>query len=171
MSITIGLGEFRVGGPEGPDWVMHGLGSCIGLIVADRFTGVSAVAHVVLPTGTGHRTRDPAKYADRVVPFLLDQLARLGGGRERVHAYMAGGARMFEITGHDDIGRRNAQVVQEELARAGIPLVAADVGGSRGRTLWWSPATGVARITQVGCEERVLTPVAYRYGPLVRARE
>lgn len=170
MSITIGLGEFRVGGPEGPDWVIYGLGSCIGLIVADRFTGISAVAHVVLPCGQGNRNLDPAKYADRVVPFLLDQMARLGASTERVHAFMAGGARMFEIAGTDDIGSRNAQVVQAELEKAGIPLVAADVGGNRGRTLWWSPVTGVARITQVGREERVLTPDAFRYGPVVRAR-
>lgn len=170
MTTSIGLGEFRVGRPEGPEWVMHGLGSCIGLILADRLTHVSAAAHIVLPTGPGKSFVDPTKYADRAVPFLLTQMRRYGGKRESIHAMMAGGARMFDVPGLADIGQRNAEAVRNQLEQEGIPLIAADVGGNRGRTLWWNPSTGVARITRVGAAEVVLTPDRYRFDPVVRLK-
>ena len=40
---------------------------------------------------------------------------------------------------------------------------AEDVGGRRGRTLWWEPWAGTAYISQVGGERRELTPREHRF--------
>lgn len=163
MTIAIGIGEHRIGGPEERTWVMHGLGSCIGLVIADPLTHISGAAHILLPARVAGGPDVPARYADEAVPFLVEGMARLGARRQGLVAVMAGGARMFELGHLVDVGTRNAHAVRRALDRAGISLVAEDVGGRRGRTLWWEPWAGTAYISQVGGERRELTPREHRF--------
>lgn len=163
MTISIGIGEYRIGGPEERSWVMHGLGSCIGVVIADPSTHISAAAHILLPTRVGHGPDMPARYGDEAVPFLVERMREMGAGNHGLIAVMAGGARMFQMEHLIDVGSRNAEVVREALAKGRISLVAEDVGGSRGRTLWWEPATGLAYISQVGGERHELTPPQHRF--------
>ena len=44
LTIAIGIGEHRIGGPEERTWVMHGSGR-IGLVIADPLTHISSGAH------------------------------------------------------------------------------------------------------------------------------
>jgi chemotaxis receptor (MCP) glutamine deamidase CheD len=47
--------------------------------------------------------------------------------------------------------------VQEALKSNGIPLKAADLGGSKGRSVWFSPNEGgLIRVRTIGSAERVL---------------
>lgn len=163
MNQRIGLGEYRVGRQEETAWLMHGLGSCIGLILADRFTRISAAAHVVLPHVLPTGNQAPARYGDRVVPFLLDEMRKFGAVRHGVFAQMVGGAQMFALTYTEDIGKRNIEVIRKSLAEEGIPLVASDVGGRQGRTLRWDCYTGCAIVTRVGAPDQIITPAAYRF--------
>src|SRR5690606_39806141 len=80
------------------------------------------------------RSSDLARYADEAVPFLVEGMARLGARRRGLVAVMAGGARMFELGHLVDVGTRNAHAVRRALDRAGISLVAEDVGGDRKST-------------------------------------
>lgn len=146
---------------------MYGLGSCIGLVIADPSTHIAGAAHILLPTRLGDGPDAPARYADAAVPFLIDGMAELGARRHGLIAVIAGGARMFEMEHLVDVGSRNAEAVRKALAEAGVRLLAEDVGGNQGRTLWWEPATGLAYISQIGGGRRELTPKEHRF---VRAR-
>jgi chemotaxis protein CheD len=127
------MGEIQVSKRTGEELVARGLGSCIGLALIDRSSGVAGMAHIVLPESNGSDT-EPGKFADLAVPALIAQMQSAGAVTRRLDAVVAGGARMFEL-GEMDIGARNAAAVKTGLARAGLPVRAAETGGNRGRTL------------------------------------
>ena len=165
MSIThsIGLGDHRVAPYPAHEekWVIYGLGSCIGLILCDRLTKISAMAHVVLPESTaGSTVEQPGKFAMTAVPFLLEEMTKLGASPAHVYAQIAGGACMLQLN-LADIGAKNIHSIRTVLQEANIPLVAEDVGGNQGRTLQWDLRTGKAIISRIGIPDMTLTPSAY----------
>jgi chemotaxis protein CheD len=127
------MGEIEVSRRPGDELVARGLGSCIGLAVIDRLSGVAGMAHIVLPESTGSDP-EPGKFADLAVPTLIAWVQKAGGVALRLDAVLAGGARMFEL-GEMDIGARNAEATRAALARAGVTVRAAETGGNRGRTM------------------------------------
>lgn len=160
---SIGLGEYRVGCAAEEEWTIYGLGSCVGLILCDPGRRVAAMAHVVLPERFNTAPDEPAKFADTVVPFLLQEMERLGARQERIYAQTAGGARMLAFSELPDVGSRNVAMIREQLARHRIPLVAEQVGGNHGRTLSWDARRGVATVKRAGKPPEVLTPQHYAY--------
>lgn len=162
-SISVGLGQSVIGGAGDGTWVIHGLGSCIGLILCDRERRVAAMAHIVLPKSSVSTPPDPPKYADTAIPFLLHGLRKHGISEKTVIAQIAGGARMLQLKAMGDIGQRNAAAVRASLQDYGISIVAACVGGTAGRTLRWDRKRGIATVSQVGKEDVVLTPNSHRF--------
>jgi chemotaxis protein CheD len=75
------------------------------------------------------------KFADTAVPELIAQMRRAGGIERRFEAAIAGGARMFEMSGGLDIGSRNEAAVRAAMAEARIAIKAAKTGGNTGRTV------------------------------------
>lgn len=152
------MGEYAFSGTAGDMLVSLGLGSCIGLALLDRRATVAGLAHVVLPAAEG-RDGSPGKFADTAVPVLLDAVLDLGARRTRVEAVLVGGASMFSFGGTGlEVGQRNDAAVREELAKLRIPVRAADTGGSKGRTVRVSVATGLVTSKAAGETEVELYP-------------
>jgi chemotaxis protein CheD len=128
------MGEMVVSSDPNEELVALGLGSCIGLAIVDRTAGVAGLAHIVLPESNDW-TDQMGKFADTAVPELIAKMRRAGAVKRRFEAAIAGGARMFEMSGGLDIGSRNEEAVRGALAQARIPVKAAQTGGSIGRTL------------------------------------
>src|SRR5205085_2402892 len=103
---AVRMGEMAVSSHDGDELTALGLGSCIGLALVDRSSGVAGLAHVVLPESRGD-DQTPGKFGDLAVPELIAQLRRAGASDRRLEAVLAGGARMFEMGGELDIGARN----------------------------------------------------------------
>lgn len=164
MNVVLGLGEHRVGRAAEEKWIMYGLGSCIGLILCDPVNRVSAAAHMVLPKQVNGNDDQPAKYVETAVPFLLEEMAKLGAERRYIYAQAAGGAQMLNLASLGDIGARNAEATRAALQKHGIPLVAERIGGRKGRTLCWDLRTGQATVRRVGSPDEVITPRQYWYG-------
>ena len=136
-----------------------GLGSCVALMLYDRATRIGALAHILLPHEALSRTPGkPSKYASTAVAHLLELMRAM----ERVHAPEArvvGGASMFATLlngGGINMGERNVVATRRALVAAGIPLVAEDVGGDFGRSVYFDVATGEVRVTSIRHGERVL---------------
>ena len=151
---TVRMGEIEVSKRAGDELVARGLGSCIGLALIDRLSGVAGMAHVVLPESNG-ADPEPGKFADLAVPALIAQMQKSGAVLRRCDAVMAGGAKMFDL-GEMDIGARNAAAVKTGLARAGMTLRAAETGGNRGRTLRLTVGEFVVTVKEAGEEPVVL---------------
>lgn len=164
-SISLGLGDLIVKGNirKQEDWVIYGLGSCIGIILSDAQARAAGMAHILLPQSRQSEEGKPGKFVDTAIPFLLESLEKIGASKVRIVAQIAGGARMLQVAALGDIGARNLRSVQQALEYYGIPLVAASVGGTVGRTLRWKHEHGVAIVSRVGKEETMLTPAPFRF--------
>ena len=81
-----------------------------------------------------------------------------GASRSRITAKIAGGAKMFEVSGSGDlgnIGQRNIDSVHRVLRTEGIRLVAEDVGGKVARTMLFDVASGQCCIRSYGKPELI----------------
>ncbi|GAC1451626.1 MAG: chemotaxis protein CheD [Vulcanimicrobiaceae bacterium] len=136
-----------------------GLGSCVAIVLYDVESRVGGIAHVLLPTETLSRDHNnPAKFPATAVPLLVDEMRRLGA-RGMPTARIAGGASMFTQllpTNTVNMGERNIVATKQALERAQIPLVACDVGGDWGRSVFLDVATGRLLIRSLKQGERVL---------------
>ena len=82
------------------------------------------------------------------------------GDPRRYVARLAGGAQILRLGGSGTlprIGDQNALAVQEALKSNGIPVKGTDLGGSKGRSVWFNPGEGgQIRVRTVGSAERCL---------------
>lgn len=126
-----------------------GLGSCIGLVVFDVFSGMAGMVHIMLPVAPtepkpNQQQAKPQKYADLGVEWLVREMQNEGAALSRLRAKMAGGAQMFTFAAKTDIlrvGPRNIEAVRIALDGFGIPIVSEDVGGKEGRTIEFDSQT------------------------------
>ncbi|TGE32633.1 chemotaxis protein CheD [Desulfosporosinus sp. Sb-LF] len=156
--ITVGMADFKTA--KAPDLLLTaGLGSCIGICIHDPLLKVGGMAHIMLPTASGSLGGNPMKYADTALELLLREIAGMGANKSRLKAKIAGGAQMFSFPGKPPvlkIGDRNAEAVEQELKKNGIPLLVSDVGGSFGRTIHFDVGTGQLRIRTINHGEKVV---------------
>ena len=141
--VRVGVAELAVASGE-TRLTTSGLGSCVGVALADPENGLAGLAHVMLPDVPQRRdtTAKPAKTVERGVESLLAEVETAGGDPEYVEAKLAGGSQMFDFSGVGDrIGERNVETARESLSERGVPVVADDVGGGHGRSLELHPET------------------------------
>lgn len=145
--IVVEIADFAVAGGDAV-LVTAGLGSCVALALHDATTGISGLAHILLPsTGIGPPSMHPAKYADSGVPLLVEEMRR-HGARGPLVARLAGGARMFAalLSSGINMGQRNVEATRAALERLGVPVVAEDVGGEYGRSVRVAASSGAVSV-------------------------
>jgi chemotaxis protein CheD len=158
--LMVRMGELATSAAPESVLVSIGLGSCIGLALIDRRTGVAGLAHIMLPTDTGPADERPGKFADTAVPALVERLCALGAQRGRLDAVLVGGAQMLGAAGHRlDVGARNEAATRAALRRAGVRVAAASTGGTRGRTVRVRVGAGEVTVKEAGGKELALWPL------------
>ncbi len=151
--IKVGMADLNI--CKSPDIITTlGLGSCIGLTLYDPVTKVGGMVHYMLPDSTQMRNNSNiAKFADTGIEELLKRVVRAGANRNRLVAKIAGGARMFSVSGSSNvsnIGERNALAAKAKLRQLKIRLVAEDTGLNYGRTVELHCETGDFYIKAIG---------------------
>ena len=151
--IKIGIADIAVS--KDPDIITTlGLGSCIGIAMYDPSNKVGGLVHVMLPDSTKiKQNSNPAKFADTGIADLLNRMIKAGANKSRIVAKIAGGAKMFEVSGSTDVGNvgeRNASASKDKLKQLGIRLIAEDTGANYGRTVELNCANGEYVIKAVG---------------------
>lgn len=152
-TIKVGMADLNI--CKSPDMITTlGLGSCIGIALYDPVTKIGGLAHIMLPDSTQMRNNtNIAKFADTGIDELVRKMIAAGANKSRLVAKIAGGAKMFEVSGLSaigNVGERNAQASKEKLKQLGIPLRAEDTGLNYGRTVELYTETGEFRIKSVG---------------------
>ncbi|WP_294400580.1 chemotaxis protein CheD [uncultured Clostridium sp.] len=131
-----------------------GLGSCIGIALYDRMLKVAGLSHIMLPDSTQFKNAtNLMKFADSAIPILIDKMQKQGCRKQNIVAKIAGGASMFNFSDKSiisDIGKRNSDAVRKTLKDIGIPIVAEDTGGNKGRTMILEAGTGKVTLKIVG---------------------
>jgi chemotaxis protein CheD len=132
--VIVGISDMNVTGRPGV-LVTYALGSCVGICLYDRLTGLSGLSHVLLPAASMcPGDRNLFKFADTAVQALIARMESLGANRVRLTAKIAGGANLFRDSTLQ-IGERNVAAVKSQLAQFRIPIVAEDTGRDYGRTV------------------------------------
>lgn len=145
---------------QGPQTIATiGLGSCVAIVLHDAAAHVGALAHILLPDASLSRDQEnKAKFPDTAVPLLVGEMRRLGS-RGALQAKIVGGASMFGQllpAGGVNMGERNVQATRRALHVAGIPLVADDVGGDYGRSVYLDVRTGRVLVRSLKRGDRTL---------------
>jgi len=151
--IKVGIADMNTA--SSPDKIVTvGLGSCIGIVIYDKFKGLGGLAHIMLPDSTQfNNVTNPLKFADLAVPILIDKLESMGAVKRNMKAKIAGGASMFNFSDKSmimDIGNRNGIAVKSVLNKYDIPIIGEDIGGNKGRTMILDTADGIVLIKTVG---------------------
>lgn len=152
-TVKVGMADLNI--CKSPDMITTlGLGSCIGIALYDPVTKIGGLAHIMLPDSTQMRNNtNIAKFADTGIEELVKRMIAAGANKNRLVAKIAGGAKMFEVSGLSaigNVGERNAQASRNKLKQLGIPLKAEDTGLNYGRTVELYTETGEFRIKSVG---------------------
>ena len=151
--IRVGIADAKIVQPPN-DIATIGLGSCVGILLYDTEKKTTALIHIMLPdSSTFREITNPYKFADLAIPLVLKELEEMGTRKRHLIAKIAGGAAMFKFSEqsiNSDIGERNIIAVKKALANENIKIVAEDVGGSKGRSMFAYSDTGKVMIKVVG---------------------
>ena len=154
QAVVISLGEMRVTDDPGALLVCFGIGSCIAFSAVDPVSKVSGMAHFVLPDSTqGNGSKNLERFVDAGIPIMLERLADAGAVRSRTIYKMAGGAHMVMARGFEsrlNIGERNIESTRATMASLSLRFRSEDVGGTHGRTVRLTVATGKVMVSTVG---------------------
>jgi len=172
--IEVHMGDIAV--IEGADnMITSGVGSCLVITLYDPKLQIGALAHTMVPSQAmrdteyqqrlsaevsseaapagqaclvaeqvSTKTKD-TKYVDVAIDQMLKGLEARGAKRQDLEAKLIGGANMFPSF-HSDIGKDNVSSAKEKLKAEGIRVVGECVGGSQGRSVEFSPTTGVVTV-------------------------
>lgn len=152
--LIVGIADMKMA-QKGERLITYALGSCIGICLYDPQIKLAAMVHIMLPINMEAGRKNTFKYADTGIRETLNQMVAKGAMKGRITAKIAGGARMFEVSGGTlgSIGQRNSESVHQVLRRENIRLLWEDVGGKVARTMEFDSATGNGIIRSYGVPE------------------
>lgn len=158
-TIKVGMADANVCKP--PDVITTlGLGSCVGIVLYDPVNKIAGLVHVMLPDSTKIiNNSNVYKFADTGIDTLIKDMVNLGALKRNIVAKIAGGAQMFTFSNNIEmmrIGDRNVEATKDKLMKLGIPILSEDTGANYGRTIVFSPDTGLLNIRSVGKELKII---------------
>lgn len=123
-------------------FVCFGLGSCVGLFMQDRVTGIAGGAHILLPDeDAGPDSKARGYNVSEAIDCILTDFKRNGSKLLGLRAKIAGGANVLSY--HSGLGSQNVQSVISKLIERRIYIAASDVGGRLSRTAQFDSNTGM----------------------------
>ncbi len=120
------------------------LGSCVAACLFDPVRKIVGMNHFLLANRRYAKdlpisATEAGRYGVHAMELLINEMMRLGAGRENLRAKAFGGATILpspaEAGNFVCVGQVNARFIREFLANEGIPLLAEDLGGEKGRVI------------------------------------
>jgi chemotaxis protein CheD len=125
------------------------LGSCVAVCLWDPVTLVGGLNHFLLPRAPPQEQHS-ARFGNVAIPVLIDALLAQGASAARLQAKVFGGMCSLALKGtRTDLGGANVRIARELLGERRIPVVAEDVGGTRGRRLLFRTGDGSVWVKQL----------------------
>lgn len=136
--IRVGIADYKMTTAPN-ELVTIGLGSCVGIALYAPKSRMGALSHIMLPDSRSFRdTSNWPKFADLALPKIANELQRVAN-EDRLIAKLVGGASMFSFSSGRDtlqIGERNSEAVRHVLRALNITIIAEDLGGNVGRSMY-----------------------------------
>jgi len=134
------------------------LGSCISACLYDPVHRVVGMNHFLLAANLYERAdavsaSEAGRYGAQAMAFVIDGMLKLGAERSSLKAKVFGGSSFFGGPGEHDsfftVGETNCRFIQEFLQGHKIPLLASDMGGDRGRVIYFSSVDYSVRVRKI----------------------
>ncbi len=126
------------------------LGSCVAIILTDPRRTVATMCHVVHAGQPGQRSAQDSAYGEVALAAMARLLRSRGITPGLCEAYVMGGGNMFPRQFNlAHVGLQNARWALAALARDGLRVVLADLGGATYRRVGWTVGPGAPEITAV----------------------
>ncbi|SHH93836.1 chemotaxis protein CheD [Chryseolinea serpens] len=144
IEYTLAIGDVAIS-PGPANYTCFGLGSCIGLFIQDRTTGLSGGAHILLPEND-KGPNDCAKFynVSTALEEMLNRFKKCGNSLTSLRAKVVGGANVIGV--NTRAGLRNSESVVSRLIANKIFIAALDVGGNWCRTAKFCGSTGELKV-------------------------
>lgn len=163
--IEVQMGDIAVA-KDKDNLIALGVGSCLVITFYDSKQKIGALAHTILParriSSDARNPKDamPAcrherrktdcesldtRYADTAIDEMVKRIEAHGAKREFIEAKLIGGANMFSAF-TSKIGENNISYAREKLKKIGIAIAGECVGGSQGRSVEFSVASGIVTV-------------------------
>ena len=141
-----------------PTLVCTVLGSCVAVSFFQPAIPLGGIFHALLPDSSEqnieHIAKQPCRFVNHSIQNILSAVERHGGRRKDIQIKVFGGAELFGFTSAKSssagsVGRKNVQMAIMELERAGLRVMASDVGGPVGRKLYFLSHTGEVWVKRI----------------------
>ncbi len=156
MKQIVGVADMKVSNNTGESIITYSLGSCIGLVLYDPVVKVAGMLHYMLPESSLDKDKARAKpymFADSGIPRLFKAVYQLGGVKQRIKIYAAGGAEILDQKGFFNIGKRNYMALKKIFFKNNVMINKQNVGGNVNRTVRIEIATGDIFVKTSGSKE------------------
>ena len=130
------------------------LGSCIAVTMFSPSRRIGAICHAMMPD-RGSKHHD-LRYVDTAILYIHRKVHEFGAAND-LEIKLFGGAQVLLTTDrllprNLTVGMKNVARAQEILAEHGLPVAKSDVGGSRGRKLFFSIMNGDVYVARLGSD-------------------
>jgi chemotaxis protein CheD len=155
-SVVIGPGQYYVA--QEKVTISTLLGSCVAVCLWDSSTGIIGMNHYLLArkarsSAKGCEPNEAGRYGIQAVELLINGMMKIGAQRQYLKAKVFGGASVMGDEGKKgffEIGEANSRFILEFLETDGIPLVASDLGGTRGRKIYFCSDDFAVYVRKIG---------------------
>jgi len=148
--IEVNIGEIAIT-KNADTLVASGVGSCLVITLYDPKNRIGGLAHAMLPSSVNRHsyTKNCELHSTSSVDVAIDEMLKrietCGAKGEDLEAKLIGGANMFSAFA-SDIGMENVLSAKDKLKKEGIKIIGESVGGSQGRSVEFSVASGIVTI-------------------------
>ena len=111
-----------------------GVGSCVVITMYDPGRKIGGMAHAMLPENIPLQIEE-----------MLYKMHTFACSRKDLEAKLVGGANMFPGL-ESDIGMKNVLAARDKIKKENIQLVGESIGGSIGRSIEFSAASGIVTV-------------------------
>lgn len=142
--VVVQPGDFYSSGS--PVIIQTLLGSCVSACLYDCKNNIAGLNHFLLAAPRYPKTQplllaDAGRYGINSMELLINDMMKKGARRHLIRAKVFGAANILNLPETDDffkIAEINQRFIMEFLVSETIPLVAADLGGIRGRVIYFN---------------------------------
>lgn len=132
------------------------LGSCVSACVRDTRLGIGGMNHFMLPIQESERaierknlTDSALCYGNWAMEFLLNEIIKRGGRRDRLEIKLFGGGRVLSGLSNIEVGARNISFILEYLEQEKLPVLTQDLGSDCPRKVLYFPDTGSVKMKRL----------------------
>lgn len=141
--IVIDPGEYYV--TNKPEVISTLLGSCVSACLYDPVKRIVGMNHFLLAYqhhshGRSIIEADEARYGLFAMELMINAMLKLGANKQKLQAKCFGGGNVLHVKTdlkNKTVGEVNVEFIKAYLAKENIPMVASNLGGNIGRTVYF----------------------------------